>query len=182
MTRTLFFILLSFLLSGVFLLAGSRTVVSTDGCYSVPVTPNTPTGIAGCGRWGHGIASHYGPGNGVAMNFCTWVVRHDTGCGSSRITSIDTGRSVVVPITDFCDCYTGTSDERLVDLQYGVVSLLGLPLSQGLYQVVVEPASVQQVPQEAAREQTSGDNGSDDEASAGVTVLPNTATPTGEGE
>jgi len=183
MRKTFFTLLRSMLLAG-FLLAVSPINQSsgTDGCYSVPVTANTPTGIAGCVRWGQGIASHFGPGNGVAMNFCTWVVRHNAGCGSASITSVDTGRTVVVPVVDFCDCYTGTPSERIVDLQYGVVTALGLPLSQGLYPVVVEPAGVQQVPQETSREQTSGDDGSNDEASVGVTLLPNTATSTGEGE
>jgi hypothetical protein len=183
MRKTSYTLLRSMLLAG-FLLAVSPISHSsgTDGCYSVPVTANTPTGIAGCVVWGQGIASHYGPGNGVAMNFCTWVLRHDTGCGSASITSVTTGRTVVVPIVDFCDCYTGTGDARIVDLQYGVVELLGLPLSQGLYEVIVEPAGVYQVPQEAVGEQASGDDGSNDETSAGVTLLPNTATSTGEGQ
>jgi hypothetical protein len=106
-------------------------------CESTPITPNTPTGIAGCYREGDGIASHYGPGNGVAMNYCTWALRDNSGCGSVTITSLDTGRSVTVPVIDFCDCYTGTANERLVDLQYDVVTALGLDLSAGLYRVNV---------------------------------------------
>jgi hypothetical protein len=115
----------------------ASTHASTDGCYSVPVTSNTPTGIAGCWREGVGIASFYAPGNGVAMNFCTWVVRHSEGCGTVRIRSIDTGRVVIVPVVDFCDCYTNTPNERIVDLQYGVLSALGLSQSKGLYSVEV---------------------------------------------
>jgi hypothetical protein len=85
-----------------------------------------------------GIASHYGPGGGVAMNFCTWTLRHASGCGFARITSADTGLVVTAPIIDYCQCYTGTSDERIIDLQWDVVSALGLDLSRGLYPVTVE--------------------------------------------
>lgn len=111
-----------------------------SGCYPIPVGPNTPTGIAGCERWGKGIASYYGPGSGVAMNFCTWTYRHEHGCGFITVKSLASGLQVTVPVVDFCDCYTGTPDERIIDLQYGVVQLLGLNMSQGLYEVEVWPA------------------------------------------
>lgn len=108
-------------------------------CQPTPVGPNTPTGIAGCEVWGKGIASHYAPGTGVAMNFCTWTYRHQHGCGKVKITSLTTNITVVAPVIDFCDCYTGTKNQRIVDLQYGVVAALGLKLSTGLYPVTVEP-------------------------------------------
>jgi len=112
------------------------------GCYAYPVGPNTPTGIAGCEVWGDGIASWYSSsGSGVAMNFCTWVRRHDTGCGSVSIYSYDTGVEVIARVVDFCDCYTGTSKQRIVDLQGGVVSALGLSRSAGLYSVRVLPSA-----------------------------------------
>lgn len=94
-----------------------------------------------------GTASHYGPGYGTAMPFCTWTLRHESGCGLVRVTSTKTGRMVTVPVVDFCLCRVGDS-VRVIDLQYGVVTALGLPLSQGLYPVTVElvggtlPASV----------------------------------------
>lgn len=106
------------------------------GCEPEPVTPSTPTGIAGCEVFGSGIASHYGPGGGVAMNFCTWERRHSTGCGSVTIRAA-TGLTATVPVVDFCDCYTGTADERVVDLQYAVLAQLGLDPARGLYPVQV---------------------------------------------
>ena len=131
-------VLVSFLLAAALvLLLPSNTLA----CGPTPVGPNTPTGIAGCERWGEGIASHYGPGDGVAMNFCTWERRHAQGCGYVRVRSNDTGRTVRVPVVDYCDCYAGTTSERIVDLQWGVVAALGLDRSRGLYPVVVEPAN-----------------------------------------
>jgi hypothetical protein len=111
----------------------------SDGCYSVPKTPNTPTGIAGCIRFGTGTASFYSQlGLGAAMNFCTWTLRHGQGCGSVTVTALSTGISVRVPIVDFCDCYTGTADERIIDLQGGLLPLLGLNPAEGLFRVRVQ--------------------------------------------
>lgn len=112
-----------------------------SGCYAVPISPNTPTGIAGCERWGRGIASHYAPGYGVAMNFCTWTLRHRSGCGSVTIRALDTGLTYVAPVIDFCDCYTGTERERIIDFQWGVLQQLGLSPADGLYRVEVWPAN-----------------------------------------
>lgn len=129
----------------------ARTTLAA--CYTVPVTPNTPSGIAGCEVWGEGIASHYGPGDGVAMNFCTWVLRHSEGCGSVNVTAIDTGLVVTVPVVDFCGCWQkpGPNGEqtRIVDLQWGVVEALGLNLEQGLYRVRVERPGVNSLPDTA---------------------------------
>ena len=122
----------------VLLVLGFLLQTGVLACSATRVTPDTPTGIAGCYREGVGTASHYGPGNGAAMNYCTWTLRHSQGCGTVRITALDTGRTVHVPVVDFCDCYTGTPDERIVDLQYGVVTQLGLDLGQGLYPVRVQ--------------------------------------------
>jgi hypothetical protein len=75
------------------------------------------------------------------MNWCTWVHRHEHGCGSVTIRSYDTGITVTAPVIDFCDCYFLTSDERIIDLQYGVVDALGLDRSRGLYKVEVWPVA-----------------------------------------
>jgi hypothetical protein len=75
------------------------------------------------------------------MNFCTWAYRNEHGCGSVTISSVDTGITVTVPVVDYCDCYTGTSDQRIVDLQWGVLDALGLDSSRGLYEVEVWPAN-----------------------------------------
>lgn len=56
----------------------------------------------------------------------------------ATVTSLDTGFAVRVPIVEFCDCYTGTNNQRIVDLQYDVVVALGLDISRGLYPVRVE--------------------------------------------
>lgn len=119
----------------------TKATKNRNGCYPEPVTPNTPTGIAGCERWGIGIASHYGPGGGVAMNFCTWTYRTSHGCGWVKVKSLQSGLTVTVPVVDFCDCYTTTPDERIIDLQWGVVESLHLNLSQGLYKVEVWPVN-----------------------------------------
>ena len=85
----------------------------------------------------HGPASHYGPGTGVATQWCTWTLRHSTGCGTLTIQSDQTGLTVIAPVIDWCQCYRGTAMERIVDLQWSVVAALGLDLADGLYPVTV---------------------------------------------
>lgn len=96
-----------------------------------------------------GTASWFGPGNGVAAQWCTWTLRHTKGCGIARITSLETGITVEAPVIDWCQCYRGTPQERIIDLQWGVVAALGLPKSQGLYPVRVEWLAGQALPDTA---------------------------------
>jgi len=59
------------------------------------------------------------------------------------VTSILTGKSIVVTVTDWCGCYSGTlkdkSDDKIVDLSPEAFVALGLPLSRGVLDVIIEP-------------------------------------------
>ena len=122
------------------LLAG--VVRGYDGCRPEPVTPNTPTGIAGCVVYGEGIASRWG-GPGVARNDCVWPWLN---CTPIVITSLETGKAITISPTMFCDCWLGHDGPngetaRIVDLDPIALQLLGLDPSRGLYPVTVEPAA-----------------------------------------
>lgn len=87
--------------------------------------------------YGEGLASWWG-GPGVARNDCLYPW---TRCAPIRVTSMSTGLTVTVRPTMYCDCYTGTSDERLVDLDPASLRALGLwdQRSRGLFPITVEP-------------------------------------------
>ena len=104
-------------------------------CEPYPVGPHSPTGIVGCEIYGEGIASQWG-GPGVARNDCVYPW---TDCQPIRIMSLETGASVEVVPQMYCDCFTGTADERIVDLDPATLVALGLDPVRGLHRVSVEP-------------------------------------------
>lgn len=108
-------------------------------CHPIEVTWYSPTGVAGCETYGTGLASWW-QGPGVARNDCLWPW---TNCQPIRITSRSTGLSVTVTPTMYGDLYTGTPDERLVDLDPATLKALGLweNRSRGLFPVTVTPAT-----------------------------------------
>jgi hypothetical protein len=127
------------------ILLWSTTGEVEAACRPEPITPDTPTGVAGCTIYGDGIASHWG-GPGVARNDCVYPWDD---CTPIRITSHQTGLSIIVTPTMFCDCYTSTREERIVDLDPAAVEALGLDWAQGLYPVRVEPVGDSGLPDTA---------------------------------
>lgn len=122
-----------------------------------------------------GTASWFGPGDGVATQWCTWTVRHADGCGLLAIQSLETGVTVIAPVVDWCQCYRGTADERIVDLQFGVLAALGLDRADGLYPVATWRVDAGGAPIEPA-----GSPGPDESAAGGGTsgaVIPPAALP-----
>jgi hypothetical protein len=106
---------------------------AAEGCHAIPITAETPTGIAGCVVYGEGTASAWG-GPGVARNDCVWPWRD---CQTIAIQSLTTGLTIIVTPRMFGDLYTGTPQQRIVDLDPAAVRALGLDESDGLWPVRV---------------------------------------------
>lgn len=93
----------------------------------------------GCEIYGEGVASWY-HGTTAARNDCVWPW---VACTPIRITALETGKVIVVEPAMYCDCYTGTANQRLVDLTLNQVYALGLDPARGLFRVRVEAASIE---------------------------------------
>lgn len=104
-------------------------------CHEIPRTSYSPTGIAGCTVYGVGLASTWA-GPGAARNDCVWPWQR---CQPVSVHSILTGRTIRVQPAMFCDCYTGTRHQRLIDLDPDQLAALGLDPADGLYAVEVRP-------------------------------------------
>lgn len=152
---------------------------ASAACHSIDVTWYAPTGIAGCARYGAGVASWY-HGSGVARNDCTWARRHAGPCQAIAIRSLQTGLVVRVTPVEYCDCFTGTADERLVDLDRTTLAALGLDPADGLYPVEVWPIDASGAPFEpgASLELPPSQVGvvAPSDSAAPAFLLPNTST------
>lgn len=162
--------------------AASATRAGDETCEPIAVTWYSPSGIAGCTLDGPtaGTASWYG-GDQAAANWCTWPW---TDCGSVRVVSHATGVAITVAVAMFGDLYTGTPDERLLDLTHGQVLALGLDPADGTFAVTVTPVDaatgIEQVGSPRLVDEFAGGSAPAEDADPAVgvgppTVLPDTA-------
>ncbi|MBA3586504.1 MAG: hypothetical protein H0W41_02570 [Chloroflexi bacterium] len=128
---------------GVILALAATARAGDETCEPTPETIWHPAGVEGCTLDGptDGIASTY-PGEFAAANWCSWTLRHSVGCGTWTVQSLTTGVTITVAPGEFCHCYTGTPDERLIDLTPEQVAALGLDVRDGLFAVTVTPLEV----------------------------------------
>lgn len=89
----------------------------------------------------HGIASHYcctkGFGDQVVLALAGGLGGRYTGHVNGYVT-VCADRCVVIPSVDYCQCYWGTANQRLVDLTPAAwAAVSDTPLSRGLIPVTV---------------------------------------------
>jgi hypothetical protein len=92
---------------------------------------------AGDGRI-EGIASTWG-GPGAATHECVFPWKS---CATRAVQSLQTGVTIIVTPTMYCDCFVGRvgpngETERLIDLDPSMVRALGLDPAAGLWPVAV---------------------------------------------
>jgi len=95
---------------------------------AVPPVGPTPSPVSGTASW-----YDDGPGLYAAVSSWTWGdERYDL-----RVCGVDWGVCVTVTVRDFCQCYVGTSMERVIDLSPDAFRKLA-PLSHGLVTVTIQ--------------------------------------------
>jgi hypothetical protein len=121
-------------------LSDRSTVPPTDPAARAEDRPAEGTEVVG-------LASNY-PGTAGWMGQPTVALPGDlggryTGAVNGHVT-VCADRCVTLPVVDWCQCYWGTDDQRIVDLSHPAWALVSdAPLATGLVEVrlVLEPAT-----------------------------------------